>query len=132
MAVLKKNNNTEEFKLQYLLQYRDDVITLKDGIAHRVKGISKEGVVRTFFYNLINTKETEIILMNKKGIQKFFCLITTDEDKYLSSYNAYKSGVNSESGNYYSNPMIKITPEQIQQANCLPNCVFVINVFSRE
>ena len=78
MAVLKKNNKTEEFKFQYLLQYRDDVTTLKDGIAHQVRGISKVGVVRTFFYNLINVKDTEIILMNKIGIQKFFCFITTE------------------------------------------------------
>ena len=78
MAVLKKNNKTEEFKFQYLLQYRDDVTTLKDGIAHQVRSISKVGVVRTFFYNLINVKDTEIILMNKIGIQKFFCFITTE------------------------------------------------------
>lgn len=53
------------------MQYRDDVITLKDGLAYTGRGISKEGVSRTFFYSLINAKDTEVILINRKGIQKF-------------------------------------------------------------
>ena len=48
---------------------------MKDGIAYNAKGISKTGVTRTFFYNIINAKDTEVILLNKKGIQKFMASI---------------------------------------------------------
>ena len=62
------------------MQYHDAVITLKDGIGYTAKGISKEKVSRTFYYPILNKKDTEIILLNKKGIQKFKALIGKLDD----------------------------------------------------
>lgn len=37
-----------DIKLQYSLEYLDDLITLKDGIGYNAKGFSKQGISRTF------------------------------------------------------------------------------------
>ena len=44
--------------MQYILQARDEYITLKDGIAYTSKALSKIGRVKKFFYRVINTKDT--------------------------------------------------------------------------
>ena len=40
------NEEKSEFKMQYIIEYRSDVITMKDGIAYTARGISKQGSVR--------------------------------------------------------------------------------------
>ena len=40
------DSRKQDFKLQYIFEYRGDVVTLKDGIAYNAKGYSRQGPVR--------------------------------------------------------------------------------------
>ena len=73
--IADRDATSDEIRLQYILEYHDAIITLKDGVGYTARGISKEKVSRTFYYPILNKKNTEIILLNKKGIQKFKAMV---------------------------------------------------------
>ena len=69
-------SENEDINLQYSVEYRNDVVTLKDGVGYTSRSISKQGITRSFFYHIINYKNTEVILLNRKGFQNFSVSIT--------------------------------------------------------
>ena len=74
-----KNNIRVGFSVEYV----NDTITLADGIGYHAAGRSIEGPLRTFFFEILDQKKnTEVMLINKKGIQKFYVDIVADTNKY--------------------------------------------------
>lgn len=69
--------------------------------------------------------------MNKKGIQYFYAKIVSNSEKYniITEVDAL---INSKNSNFYSNPSVQITANDIQNAKCGRNCLVVISVFSKE
>ena len=74
----------------------------------------------------------QIILTNKKGSQYFFAKIIPSSNKYNSFVTEGEATINSKNSNYYSDPSIQITQENIAKAQCGRDCMVVISVFSRE
>jgi hypothetical protein len=72
------NQMTKSIKMDYSVEYNNDIITLSDGVAYLSKGYSiADAPLRTFFYEIIDeNRDINIVLFNKKGNQKFFGLIT--------------------------------------------------------
>ena len=40
--------------------------------------------------------------------------------------------ISSDESNYYSNPTVKVTPEQIEKVKCGNKCVLIIDIMSTE
>ena len=72
---------------------------------------SNERSVRNFMYEIIDhSKGIQIILVNKKGNQKFYAAIRKNSTQYDEAINEFQASVDSKDGLYYSNPEIKVTP----------------------
>ena len=75
-----------DIRMDFSVEYKNDTITLADGVGYHTAGRSIEGPMRTFFYEILDsTLPTQINLLNSKGVQKFFIDIAPDNSK---KYNA--------------------------------------------
>lgn len=120
--------------MEYCVEYGNDTVTLADGVAYLADGFSApETALRTFFYEIIDEdREIGVVMYNKKGIQKFYGKIVGRDERYFGAVPEGQAEYNSKSSNYYTNPYIKITPENIAKANCGRTCILVLSVYSTE
>lgn len=92
-----------------------------------------ETALRTFFYEVLDEdRDINIVLYNKKGIQKFYANLANKPNRYSGFVSEGQAKFSSKNSNYYTNPYIKITPNDIQEANCGRTCVLILSVFSIE
>lgn len=71
--------------MEYSIEYGNDVVTLTDGVAYTVSTVSQgEDIpLRTFFYDILDEdRDANIVLYNKKGIQKFYGTIVNKPNRY--------------------------------------------------
>ncbi len=102
--------------MDFSVEYTNDIITLADGVAYYTKTKSVETAIKTFFYEIVDEYNSfQIVLMNKKGNQYFYAKIVGNTDRYniITETDAL---INSKNSNYYSNPSVKITSEDITKA----------------
>ena len=120
--------------MEYSVEYGNDTITLADGVAYVSKGYSNtETALRTFFYQILDEdRDVNIGLFNRKGIQKFFANIVADSDRYSGFITEGQAKINSKNSNYYTNPYVKVTPEDIKAADCGRTCILIISVYTNE
>lgn len=52
--------------------------------------------------------------------------------RYSGFITEAQAKFNSKTSNYFTNPHIKITPEDISKANCGRTCVLILSVYSIE
>lgn len=91
-----------------------------------------ESAIKTFFYEIVDEFNSfQIVLLNKKGSQFFLAKIVENPNRYRPISES-EATINSKNSNYYANPSIQISSEDIVKANCGRNCLVVISVFSRE
>ena len=101
-----------DLRMDYSVEYRNDTITLADGVGYHTQGRSIEGALRTFFYEVLDTSlPTEITLLNQKGVQKFFIDVSTDSSKKYNAVVESRAIITSKDSNFYSNPSVAVTPD---------------------
>lgn len=68
-SVTSKNDTKEEkqINVDFVAQYTGDLILLPEGISYNVQERSKEGVLKKFAFNVINKKDTKIIINQIRG-----------------------------------------------------------------
>lgn len=120
--------------MDYAVEYYNDTVTLAEGVAYVAKGYSVRDVaLRTYFYDIIDEdRDVNILLYNKKGIQKFYARVVNKPDRYTGFVSESESKFSSKNSNYYTNPYIKITPRDIADAKCGRTCVLILSIYSTE
>lgn len=85
MVVTDKSGKMEEItKMDYAVEYGNDIITLADGVAYSAVATSSPDVaMRTFFYEILDEdRDINIVLYNKKGIQKLYAVVLNKTERY--------------------------------------------------
>ena len=101
-----------DIRMDYSVEYRNDTITLADGVGYHTAGRSIEGSMRTFFYEVLDSKlPTQITLFNKKGVQKFFIDVTSDSSKKYNAVVESRALLTSKDSNFYSNPSVTVSSD---------------------
>lgn len=89
--------------------------------------------MRTFFYEILDEdREVNIVLYNKKGIQKFYGVVTNKPDRYIGAVTESMGKINSKDSSYYNNPYLKVSTGDIAAGTCGRTCVMVISIYSKE
>lgn len=121
-----------DIRLDYSVEYKNDTITLADGIGYRTKGRAAEGQIRTFFFEVLDhRKPTEISLFGRKGVPKFYVDITSEAKKY-NAVTESKAMLSSKDSQFYSNPSIAVTERDYSAAGCDKDCVIIVSVYSND
>lgn len=63
-----------------MAQYTDTLMRLIDGFSHTSHSRMYKKDPKTFYYRILNKKETTIFLENKAGEYKVFARIVTDDE----------------------------------------------------
>lgn len=69
---------SQEMRIYYLVSYTTDYIIMKDGMSYNHISISREGIIQTFLYKILNEKDTTITLRNIQGTQWFSTKIESE------------------------------------------------------
>lgn len=121
--------------MEYSVEYGQDIITLTDGVAYVVKtnSLGRDTALRTFFYEIIDEdRDVNVVLYNKKGIQKFYGNVVNKPDRYNSVQEEYNAKIDSKNSLSNDNPYIKITSDSIAAGKCGKTCVLVISIYSKQ
>lgn len=70
------------------------------------------------------------MLFNRKGTQRFYANLYVQSERYFGVVTEGKAKFNSKNSDYYTNPYIKITPNDIKLAECGKSCVLVVSIYS--
>lgn len=74
---------------------------------------------------------TTIILNNKIGTAYFTVKLVRTVDRHKSvNYNTFD--FSSNSSNYYMNPVLTVSKEFLEKAQCQSECTLVIKVYSKD
>lgn len=96
-----------DIRMDYSVEYFNDIITLADGVAYYSKTISLESAIKTFFYEIVDeTRSVQIALFNKKGTQNFFAKVVEKSNRYNTAITEAQATISSRSSNFYTNPSV--------------------------
>jgi hypothetical protein len=78
----EKNKLIVPSKIKFLLENSDDkLVTLPDGITYDFDGRATELPIKTFFYDLVNKKNTTVKLLQYEGFGAFTVKIVASGKK---------------------------------------------------
>ena len=124
------NREEKSVKVDVLAQYRGDLIVLSEGVSYSKLARVTEGSVAKFAYNLINKKDTKVIVNQLRGRFKVYAKLVSEaakEQESISNINYHQ--VSSQTLDYSQQPVILVKEEDIRRASCI-DCAILIAVYS--
>ena len=124
--------DSSKIAVKYLVQYLDGRIILPDGIGYYGRELTTEKPLKQFTYDLLNKVETTVVLTTSDKLYFLVKFIeASQKDSALITTNSFDLSSPNERFYFLETIYLKITPEQIKEANC-KDCQLLIYVYSKE